>query len=187
MTLTADGRLMLWIDAVGAYQVCLGETVVLGQPVAPSESSGSRHRRGRGPDVAILGDLHTRHARIKRDGEGYLIEAIHPLAVDGRSVSMAALSDGSEITLGRNVRLRFRRPHALSGTARLEPLSRHRIVPTADAVLLMAETCVLGPKPTSHVVCHPWPEQIVLHRRDLKPNARIEGEGYSLTIEQIEI
>jgi len=185
MPTTTDERLMLWIDAVGAYQVCLGETVVLGQPVAPGESSGGRYRRGRGPDVAILGDLHTRHARIKRDGEGYLIEAIHPLAVDGRSVSVAALSDGSEITLGRNVRLRFRRPHALSGTARLEPLSRHRIVPTADAVLLMAETCVLGPKPTSHVVCRPWPEQIVLHRRDLKPNARIEGEGYAMSVEQI--
>jgi hypothetical protein len=180
MTRTTDQRLMLWIDAVGAFQVCLGESVVLGQPAPDAEP------RRRGPDVAILGDLHARHARITRDGEGYLIEAFHPVAVDGRPVDRAApLRDGSEITLGRNVRLRLRRPHALSGTARLEPLSRHRIVPTADAVLLMAETCVLGPKPTSHVACPGWPKEIVLNRRNLKPDARIEGEGYSMTIERI--
>ncbi len=64
------------------------------------------------------------------------------------------------------MRLGFRRPHALSATARLDFLSHHRTEPTVDAVLLMADTCVLGPKPHSHVVCRDWPEEIILCRHE---------------------
>ena len=58
-------KFMLWIDAVGGYWVCLGDEITIGQPV----SAGS-------VDVPILGDISPRHARIRRDGEGYVIEAI---------------------------------------------------------------------------------------------------------------
>ena len=40
-------RMMLWVDAVGSYLVCLGDEVVLGQPAAD----------GAAPEVPILGDL----------------------------------------------------------------------------------------------------------------------------------
>ncbi|MDZ7619821.1 MAG: FHA domain-containing protein, partial [Patescibacteria group bacterium] len=99
-----DERLMLWVDSVGGYWVCLADAVVLGQPGADSHA-----------DVPILGDVASRHARIRRDGEGYLLEAIHATRVDGKPVQrIAPLADGSMITLGESVRLRFRRPHALS-------------------------------------------------------------------------
>ncbi len=149
-------RFLLWVDAVGGYWVCLGDVVTLGQPT-----------RQEPVDVPILGDLSSRHARIRRDGEGYLIEAIREVRVDGRPVrQVASLDDGSRIQLGSSVGLVFRRPHALSATARLDFVSRHRTQPSVDAVLLMADSCVLGPKQHSHVVCRQWPEEVILYRHD---------------------
>jgi len=191
-------RFLLWVDGVGGYWVCLGDEVTLGQPASPGNI-----------DVPILGDLSKRHARIRRDGEGYLIEAFRPVRVDGRRVErVTSLRSGSLIQLGDAVRLVFRRPHALSATARLDFVSRHRTQPSLDAVLLMADSCVLGPKPHSHVVCHDWPSEVVLYRHDdelycrtgvpieidgrgckdrgrISRNSRIVGERFSLSLEGI--
>ena len=161
---TAD-RFLLWIDAVGGYLVCLGDEVTLGQPV-----------RSENVDVPILGDLSSRHARIWRDGEGYLIEAIRDVWVDDRKVKrVAGLGQEARIQLGDGVRLLFRRPHALSATARLDFVSRHRAQPSVDGVLLMADSCVLGPKPHSHVVCRDWPREVVLYRHDDELYCRSKG------------
>ena len=191
-------RFLLWVDAVGGYWVCLGDEVVLGQPVSAGRV-----------DVPILGDVSGRHARIRRDSEGYLIEALRDVKVDGRKVEdTALLSDGARIQLGDAVRLLFRRPLALSATARLEFLSRHRTHPSTDAVLLMADACVLGPKPHSHVICRDWPHEVVLYRHEgqlycrtagsfeidglrhrerglVHRNARIAGDHFSLSLEAI--
>src|SRR5262245_58744456 len=78
-------RLLLWVDAVGSYLVCMGSEVALGQPAA----------QGPGPDVPILGDLSRRHAIIRRDGETYSIEAIRPVRIDGRAIERTVpLADG---------------------------------------------------------------------------------------------
>jgi len=191
-------RFLLWVDAVGGYWVCLNDTVVLGQPV-----------RRQTIDVPILGDLSSRHARIRRDEEGYLIEAIREVRVEGRPVShMVSLSDGNLIQLGEAVRLRFRCPHALSATARLDFLSSHRTQPSSDAVLLMADSCVLGPNLQNHVVCHKWPAEVILYRNGeelfcrtagtleidgvrhkgggrITRQSRIAGERFSLSLEQM--
>jgi hypothetical protein len=66
--------------------------------------------------------------------------------------------------LGEGVKLRFRRPNALSGTARLEFASHHRTKPHVDAVLLMTSACILGPKPSAHVVCPDWAKDVILYR-----------------------
>ncbi len=188
---------MLWVDAVGGYWVCLADEVVLGQP-----ASG-----GGGPDVPILADLSSRHARIRRDGEGHLLEALRQVRLDGRTVRGTTwLSDGARIELGDGVKLLFRRPHPLSATARLEFVSHHRTHPGADGVLLLADSCVLGPDARSHVVCRDWPGEVILYRAgdelfcrsqgrfeiDGRPckdrgrltwNSRIAGEGFSLNLE----
>jgi hypothetical protein len=166
-----NGRFLLWVDGVGGYWVCLGDEVILGQAAASAMV-----------DVPILGDLSGRHARIRRDGEGYLIEALREVYVDGRRVvHTALLSHACKVQLGDSVRLGFRRPHALSATARLDFLSRHRTEPTVDAVLLMADTCVLGPKPHSHVVCRDWPAEVVLYRQEgglfLRSPGALEVDG----------
>lgn len=191
-------RFLLWVDAVGGYLVCRGDEITLGQPVP-----GGR------VDVPILGDLSRIHAVIRRDGEGYLLDPVRTMSLDGRPLSdVAPLRDGSLIRLGGGVEIRFRRPHALSGTARLEIASGHRTQPAVDAVLLMAESCVLGPDSTSHVVCPQWPREVVLfgrgdalevrteesfeidgrrcdRRGQLRPGGHVAGDDFSLSVETI--
>lgn len=137
-------RLMLWVDGVGSYLVLLPDQVKIGPASCPTSV-----------DLPIQADLSRRHARIVRRHEEYWIEPIR-----GRVCHAGAtldqphpLADGHELLLGERVHLRFRLPHPLSRTARLERLSCHRTVPLADAVLLMAHTCILGPDARSHVVC----------------------------------
>ncbi len=192
-------RLMLWVDSVGGYLVCLRDEVVLGQPAG-----------GATPDVPILGDISRRQAIVRRQGESYSIEAVREVRVDGRPVQRTApLWDGSVIDLGEGVRLRFRRPHPLSATARLEFVSRHRTQPSTDAVLLMAEAASWAPIASSHVVAprlakrsgsvsagRPnWaaePSAKILvdgaeqaGRSTLRPRCRVEGEEFAFPLEPL--
>lgn len=195
---TADKpeRFFLWIDAVGGFLVCQHDTIVIGQP----DASGR-------VDVPILGDLSRRHAVIRRVGEGYLLEPLRKVRVNGiETGSATSLVDGAELELSEGVKIRFRRPHPLSATARLEFMSRHRTQPTSDGVLLLAESCVMGPSSNSHVVCPEWPHEVVLFRQGdelycrspgafevdsvdqqdravVTTNSRISAEGFSLSIE----
>ncbi|HUY36779.1 MAG TPA: FHA domain-containing protein [Pirellulales bacterium] len=194
----SGSRFLLWVDGVGGYLVCESNQITLGQPVPGSQV-----------DVPILGDVSRRHAQIRRDGEVYLIDPLRPVRLDGRVIERAtSLVDGNLIELGHNVRLRFRRPHPLSATARLEFVSHHRTQPGADAVLLMAESCVLGPGGNSHVVCRDWSGELVLFRQGsplhcrrpgrfkidglevmdkgrLADGSQIVGHDFSLSLEQV--
>jgi hypothetical protein len=192
-------RFLLWIDAVGGYLVCLGDEIVVGQAAPNSQV-----------DVAIQADISRRHIKIRREGEGYVIEPLaDQVKVEGRPINSPALiSDGDEIELGQGVRLRFRKPHVLSASARLEMVSRHRLHPFVDAALLMAESCVLGPKWQNHVVCRDWQGDVVLYRQDsqifcramesleidgqlqegrgkIRPNSRVAGSDFSFTLEPL--
>jgi hypothetical protein len=66
--------------------------------------------------------------------------------------------------LGESVKLRFRLPTIISGTARVEFVSDHRPARAVDAVLLMDDTCILGPSADSHIRCAGWNQTILLHR-----------------------
>jgi hypothetical protein len=189
-------RLLLWIDAVGGYLICLADRVEIGRAVPEGPSA----------DVAILGDLSRRHAAICRDREGYTIQPHQPIQIDRRPVHVpTTLGDGVTIQLG-TVRLRFRRPHSLSATAQVELCSPHRMQPAVDAVLLMSEACVLGPARHGHVVCRRWAHELVLYREQgglscrghgslvvdgqpcagraqLRPRCRVEGEDFSFSLE----
>jgi hypothetical protein len=192
-------RFMLWIDAVGGYLVCLGSEIIVGQA----------HPNAR-VDVPIQADISRRHVKIRREGEGYVIEPLAPRVklADKPLTGPALLSDGDEIVLNDTVRLRFRKPHVLSASARLEVLSGHRTQPFADGVLLMAESCVLGPKWQNHVVCRDWGGDVVLYRQDewifcramesieidgelhdgrgpVKPGSQVLGTDFSMTLEAV--
>jgi len=193
-----NARFVLWIDAVGGYLVCTGNRLVIGQ-AAP----------GNPVDVAVQGDVSRRHAIVSRHGEGYVLEPVQAVRVGGQTLTRPVnLSDGDVLELGGSVRLRFRKPHVLSGSACLEFVSRHRTLPLVDGVLLMAESCVLGPAGTNHVVCRQWGSDLVLFRRDeqlhcrspqsleingrrgsgqipLQGNTRIVGEDFSLSVEHL--
>ncbi len=193
-----EPRFLLWVDTVGGFLVCQGDQVTLGQP------SPECH-----VDVPILGDLSSRHAIIRRSGEGYVIEPSRPTRLGGKLLDgTACLVDGSLIELGSGVRLRFRRPHPLSATARLEFASHHRTQPAADAVILMAESCVLSPQGSSHVECRRWEREVVLYRQNhellcrtagrfdidgtefdergpITRSSRISGDDFSLSLEEV--
>lgn len=193
-----NSRFVLWIDAVGGYLVCTGDCVVIGQ-AAP----------GNPVDVAVQGDVSRRHAIVSRQGEGYVLEPVQPVRVGGQTLTRPThLVDGDVLELGGSVRIRFRQPHVLSGSARLEFVSGHRTLPLVDGVVLMAESCVLGPGATNHVVCRQWHGDLVLFRRDdqlhcrspksleingrrgsglipLNGNTRVVGEDFSLSVEHL--
>jgi tetratricopeptide (TPR) repeat protein len=190
-------RFLLWVDGVGGYLVCSADEVTIGQPVSESPV-----------DIPVLGDLSRRHAKIRREGENYLFEPRRPVRLNGRTIDRpAALTDGAMLELG-NVMLRFRQPHPLSATARLEFVSRHRTHPSADAILLLAESCVLGPSTQSHVVCGDWSRDLILYRQGddlfcrragpfqidgqpvvdggkLSLKSRLSGEDFSLSVESL--
>jgi hypothetical protein len=192
-----DGsRFLLWVDAVGGYLVCLKSDAILGQ-AGP----------GSGVDIPILGDLSRKHVRLRRDGEAYVLEPIGPVRINGTAVhETTILRHGDQLELGTSVVLQFHKPHALSATARLDFVSRHRTQPSADAILLMAESCVLGPRKSNHVLCREWNQDVILYRQDeqlfcramesleidgqvvdgrgeVTRHSRIVGADFSLTLE----
>ncbi|MEM7312767.1 MAG: FHA domain-containing protein, partial [Planctomycetota bacterium] len=146
---------LLWVDAVGGYLLHLESSITIGQAIP-----------GSNVDLQILGDLSRHHATITRDSGEYLLDPLGPVQIFNQTISEPKmLNDGDEILLGTsvsNIEVRFRKPNVLSSTARLEFLSHHRTQPSADGVILFAETCVLGASDDSHVVCRDWEGQVIL-------------------------
>lgn len=189
-------RFLLWVDAVGGFLVCQGSEVVIGQA------------GGAGIDIPLLADISRCHAKIRRQQESYVLDPIQPTRVGGREVGgPTLLHDGDEIELGRAV-LRFRQPHPLSRSVRLERANGVRLQPSCDAVILMAESCVLGPGAQSHIVCRPWSEDVVLFRQgetlrvrtsqgvevdgersdgpvELRRDSQVVGADFSLSLEPL--
>ncbi len=148
-------RFILWVDGVGGFLVCQGNVVTLGQA-----------NPGCTVDVPILGDLSRQHATIVRDGEGYLVRSEREISVNDRVTRQTTLKHGDLIRLGRSVVLRFSLPCPVSETARLELASRHRLHLSLGGIVLMAETCVLGPSGQTHVQVPAATEQVVLYRQN---------------------
>ncbi len=191
-------QFLMWIDGVGGYLVCLSDQIMIGQALPDG-----------GVDVGIQGDISRRHARIIRSADQYLIEPLAEVAINGRAVERkTALQHDTVIELGSGVKIRFTQPHALSGSARLDIVSRHRTNPWSDGVLLMSDSLVAGPKSQNHVICTKWDEDFVLFRRNdlllcrgpdqfevdgnrasgesiLTADSRVTGEDFSLSLERI--
>lgn len=192
-------RWMLWVDGVGGYLVTLADELTIGRPT--SESRG-------GPNLPVLADLSSTHAKLARVGGGHVLTPYADAMVNGRPIEGPTLiSDGATISLG-SVELAFRRPHALSSSAVLTVESGHRTAPASDGVLLMAESCVLGPKPHSHIRCNDWEAETLLFRGprglvcrstgdlsvggsqregpvEIEPGARIATQDFTFCVEQV--
>ncbi len=149
-----SGRFLLWVDTVGGFLVCLDDRVVLGRAGADGHA-----------DVPLLGDLARGHATVVRDGETYVIQAAKATFVNGREVQTAPLRHGDVIRLGDSVELEFHQPSPVSATARLEVVSRHRLPLAVDAVILMAETCIIGPSEQAHIKASNVPGPVVIYRQ----------------------
>jgi tetratricopeptide (TPR) repeat protein len=146
-------RYLLWIDGVGGYLICLGNRLTLGQALP-----GSR------VDVPVIADVARMHATLTRDVEGYLLEAIRPVQVNGQPVSRALLRPEDRVTLGSSCQMLFRQPVPVSMSARLDLVSGHRLPLALDAVLLMADTLVFAGSAQAHVTIADLKEPLVLFR-----------------------
>ncbi|PHS18745.1 MAG: hypothetical protein COA78_01805 [Blastopirellula sp.] len=189
----------IWIDGVGGYRLLLADQVMIGQAVPHS-----------GVDVPILADLSRRHAWIRRVGSDYVLDPLSPTSI-GKQVATqpTVLRDNNTIGLGRNVGLRFRKQHPLSSSAVLTMISRQRMEPACDAVVLMGESCILGPNTRNHIVCPKWQEDVVLFKKngilqvkvkqnyliqgrpvtgiqEIKESTSVQGEDFSFFLERVE-
>lgn len=147
---------VLWVDAVGGFLLTPADEVTLGQA-----------RPDKPADIMIQADISGRHACIRREGEDYLVQPLAVVYVNGQPiVKVKPLEDGDIIGLGTSVQARFRKPHPLSNTAVLEIVSGQRLEPAVDGVILMGETCLLGPHSNHHVSCIHWDDKLVLSAAD---------------------
>ena len=152
-----SNRRQLWIDGVGSFLLCLEDQVTIGGPAFGSD----------GADISLLASLSRCHATVLRIGDDYLVEPHSVTALDERTLfERTHLADQNVLGLGRNVKLRFRLPSVLSNSACLEFVSQHRPHFSVDGIVLMDDTCLLGPGTDHHVKCPRWNESLVLFRRD---------------------
>ncbi len=189
-------RRILWIDGVGGYLLIERDELLVGQAVSNSAL-----------DVGIVGDLSRQACAIKRCDGDYLLQPLQAMSLNGLAIDKPhLLQHDAVIQLGSRVRLKFTKPNPLSSTARLDLISLNRFKPHVDGVLLLADSCVLGPSGNSHVVCPTWNSELLMYRHagawqfrslgDVEVNGktvqgqiplmagmRMQGEDFSLSIE----
>jgi len=145
---------LLWIDGIGGYLVCLDNRVTIGQ--ATPEGAA---------DIPLFADVSRIHASLTRDSEGYLLEAVRAVQVNGQPAEKVLLQSGDRVTLGTSCQMQFRQPVPVSATARLDLTSGHRLALAVDAVLLMAETLVMGAGSQVHIAIPELNQPVVLFRQ----------------------
>lgn len=155
---------LLWIDGVGGFLVCLSHRVTLGQANPDAVV-----------DIPLLADVSRHHATLQRDAEGYFLEAIRKVQINGQPTDKVLLRSADRITLGGSCQMQFWQPVPVSASARLELVSGHRFLHPVDAVLLMADTLLIGPGPQAHVVMSELPQALVLYRNKTRLAARWSG------------
>ncbi len=146
-------RFLLWIDGVGGFLICLGSRISLGQSAAEARI-----------DVPIVADISRLHAMMTRDAEGYMLEAVREIQVNGQPTIKTPLRSGDRVTLGSSCQFVFRLPVPASTTARLDIVSGHRLPLSVDGVILMADTLILGSGPHAHINVPDLKDPIVLYR-----------------------
>jgi len=195
-TLEPASQFLLWIDGVGGFLICLSHRVTLGQ--ANPESI---------VDIPLLADVSRHHATLQRDAEGYFLEAIRKVQVNGQPTDKVLLRSADRVTLGSSCQMQFWQPVPVSTSARLDLVSGHRFLHPVDAVLLMADTLLIGPGPQAHVVMPDLTQPLVLYRHktslavrwsgslvidgqihhgkgDLEPGATLQTEQLTLALER---
>jgi hypothetical protein len=156
-------RYIAWIDGVGAWLILTGSSIAVGRTSGNVSPLAARSSAEQEPEIALVANLSRNHARIKRVDENYVLKPDSSVSIQGRPIGFeTVLPDSCEIAFGDSVRLSFSIPTPLSATARMTFASEHRPRTSVDGVILMAETCLLGPSASDHIQCRNWSESIVL-------------------------
>jgi hypothetical protein len=202
------GQWIMWVDGVGGYLLLPGDDWTLGGPTGSNDA-----------EICIQGDLMRREACIRRQGADYVLQPLGTVLLGGRRMNRpAVLKDGDTFRLGgtgqgdfgslRGVQVEFAKPHPLSASARLTLESRHRTRPRSDGIVLVADTCVVGPNRASHVIAPAASGEVVLLFRQgewfcrgageteingqpvsgravVPPGARVETGGIAFSLEAV--
>jgi len=151
-------RLQMWVDGVGGFTILLADRINIGQALVSAQV-----------DLAIMGDISRRHAAIRRSGSEYILDPFSEVQQNDKAMqSSSLLKNHDQIRLGRGVQLEFTQPHPLSSSAVLSLISRHRTEPASDAIILLADSLLLGPKKTNHIRCPNWQSDVVIFRQGSK-------------------
>lgn len=172
----SPGNFLIWVDGVGGYLVCSGS----------SATAGSFVERP-GIEIPLQADLRRRHLRFELHHQQFMAVPLGPVRLNGRRLTQPeVLKDGNSLELTGRVSWRFSQPHPLSSSARIDFCSPHRTVPWSDAILLLADTLIVGPGRGSHIVCPGWSDELILFRRqgqlyvrsdsDLQVDGRLVGK-----------
>jgi hypothetical protein len=145
---------------------------------------------------------------LTRDAEGYVLEGYRSIKVNGRLTDKALLQPDDRIMLGSQCQLQFRQPVPVSATARLDILSGHRLPLAVDAILMMAETLVIGSGWQAHVTIPELAQPVILFRQKdglgvrhagnlvvdgkncrergvLGPLSQVRGDDFGLAVEPV--
>lgn len=173
----AGSSYLLWIDGVGTYLIFMPEKLRIGGPGDAETKNGLGSNWA---DLSLLASLSRHHASLVRSGESYYLEAKAPVFCNQRPVNdRVLLTDQAELRLNTDTILTFRQPSALSATACLELTSFHQPQQRLDGVVLMADTCLLGPSPENHVTCPHWSGTVILYRQGDQILCRSKQEIYA--------
>lgn len=149
-------RYILWIDGVGAWQLSLGTEFQIGGPTHEDVAA----------DICLMANLSRRHALLSRNGEDWFIHPHGSTVVSGRTITRPALlRSGDEICLAERVRLGFRIPSVLAGSALIDFESHHRPAQSVNGIILMTDSVLLGPRKDHHVCCSDWPDVVVIYHQ----------------------
>lgn len=160
-------RYMLWIDGVGAWQLCAGQRFNIGSPSLERRSA----------DIALLANVSRQHASLLHNGSDWKVQAHQLTAVAGRPVAdSTVLRSGDQICLAERVKLGFRVPSPLGFSAVIDFESDHRPTYSVDGIILMTDHCLLGPQADHHVWCRHWSEMVVLFLQNGQLHCRSKAE-----------
>ena len=166
-------RFILWVDGVGSWLILTRDVLTVGRATGtPLTGRGTDEA-----DISMMASLSRRHATLTRSSDAWILRNHSTTSVNGREIELATvLPETCELGLGSSVRFRFRMPTPLSTSAELTPVSGHRLMEAVDGVVLMADTCLLGPGTATHVRCPDWNSSIVLAKTADGISARARDE-----------
>lgn len=165
-----SGNMLLLVDGAGSFLLSVSGALRIGRAGAGGEV-----------DVALPADVAAHHADILRSGGDYFLVAHGPATVNRRPVTRVLLRDQDRVVLGTQGRFTFHKPSGKSASAVLRLSDRCRLAHDVSRVILLADTCVIGPQPSCHVPTRDTESRVVLFERDGRLHARrIAPDGRQL-------
>lgn len=160
-----DGRpLLLIVDGACSALLLSEDTIRIGRAGA----SGAI-------DVPLPADVQSHHADIHCGGDDCFIVARGPVRMNHTDVTRALLRHGVRVRLGRNGQLTYEKPSAKSETAVLVLPDRQRLPLDVSRVVLLRDTCLIGPQPSCHLRTREGESRVVLFTRRNRLYARLVG------------